>query len=36
MKVKLKPKVIPVHAMKKYRGSRGIVPLIPNIGIGWG
>jgi hypothetical protein len=24
--------VIPAHAMKAYRGSRGIAPLIPNLG----
>jgi hypothetical protein len=23
--------VVPVHAMKAYRGSRGIDPLIPNL-----
>jgi hypothetical protein len=28
-------KVIPVHAMKAYRESRDIVPLILNLGCGW-
>ena len=28
--------VVPVHAMKMYRGSRDIYPLILNLGTGWG
>jgi hypothetical protein len=27
-----KGKVFPVHTMKAYRGSRGIAPLMPNLG----
>jgi hypothetical protein len=30
-----KIKVIPVHAMKAYIGSRGTDPLVINIGAGW-
>jgi hypothetical protein len=30
-----KCKVIPVHAMKPYRGSRGIAPLIRNFDARW-
>jgi hypothetical protein len=28
----LKSKLVPVHAMKAYKGSRGIAPLIFNLG----
>jgi hypothetical protein len=28
-------KVVPVHAIKAYRGSRDIAPLILNLGIKW-
>ena len=34
-KVKGKGKVVPVHAMKAYRGSRGIVPLNLNLDARW-
>jgi hypothetical protein len=34
-KVKGRAKMFPVHAMKEYRGSRGIDPLILNVGSGW-
>jgi hypothetical protein len=30
--VKVKDKVVSAHATKAYRGNRGIVPLIPNLG----
>jgi hypothetical protein len=30
----IKGKVVPVHTMKAYRGSRGITPLILNLGTG--
>jgi hypothetical protein len=33
--IKRQIKVVPVHIMKAYRGSRGIAPLIPNLGIRW-
>jgi hypothetical protein len=28
-------KCVPVHAMKSYRGSRGITPLILSLGTAW-
>ena len=28
-------KAIPIQAVKKYRGSGGIAPLIPKLGTGW-
>jgi hypothetical protein len=28
-------KIVPVHAMKAYRGSRGIAPFILGLGIRW-
>jgi hypothetical protein len=34
-KVKVKGKVFPVHAMRVYRGSRGIAPTILNLGTRW-
>ena len=30
-----KGKFVPVHTMKAYRESRGIVPLILNLGLRW-
>jgi hypothetical protein len=30
-----KVKVVPVHAMKAYRGSKGIAPLILNVDNEW-
>jgi hypothetical protein len=32
---KVKVKVVPVHTMKAYRGSRGITPLVLNHGTRW-
>jgi DNA repair exonuclease SbcCD nuclease subunit len=34
-KVEIKGKVFPVHAIKEYRGSRGIAPLILKLGTWW-
>jgi hypothetical protein len=31
----VKGKVVPVHTMKAYRGRKGKVPLIRNLGTGW-
>jgi len=31
----VKGKVFPVHAITAYRQSKGIVPLILNLGTGW-
>jgi hypothetical protein len=33
--LKKKDSVVPVHTMKEYRGSRGITPLILNLGTRW-
>ena len=33
--LKIKGKVIPVHAVKAYRGNRGVEPLILNLGPRW-
>jgi hypothetical protein len=33
--IKGKGEVVPVHAMEGYRGSRGITPLILNLGSRW-
>jgi hypothetical protein len=30
----IKGKVVPIHTMKAYRGSRGTTPLILNLGTG--
>jgi len=29
-------KAVPVHAMKAYRGSKCVAPVIPNFGSRWG
>ena len=34
-KIKVKGEVVSVHAMKTYRGSRGIAPLILNPEVRW-
>jgi hypothetical protein len=35
MKAKVKAEVFPVQAVKAYGGSRGIAPLILNLGTRW-
>jgi len=35
VRAKRKGKVVPVHAMRAYRESRVIAPLIRNLGTGW-
>jgi len=35
MLCKVRSKVVPVYAMKVYKGSRGIAPPIVNLGVVW-